>query len=78
MAETPQSARRLFIGCFVGLVATAFAFQVRGAVLGDWALQFDLTEEQKGIINGVGLFPFAISIIPVSYTHLTLPTNREV
>ncbi len=66
MAESTQSARRLFLGCFVGLVATAFAFQVRGAVLGDWALQFDLTEEQKGIINGVGLFPFAISIILLS------------
>src|SRR5688572_32823088 len=66
MAETPQSARRLFLGCFVGLVATAFAFAVRGAVLKDWAVQFDLSEEQKGIINGVGLFPFAISIILLS------------
>ena len=66
MAEQTQSARRLFLGCFVGLVATAFAFQVRGAVLADWAVQFDLSEEQKGIINGVGLFPFAISIILLS------------
>lgn len=55
--------RRLFLGCFVALVATAFAFAVRSAVLGDWETQFDLTEEQKGIINGVGLYPFAISII---------------
>jgi MFS family permease len=66
MAESTQSARRLFLGCFVGLVATAFAFAVRGAVLKDWAVQFDLSEEQKGIINGVGLFPFAISIILLS------------
>ena len=56
-------ARRLFLGCFMALVATAFGFAVRGAVLKDWGLQFDLTEEQKGIINGVGLYPFAISII---------------
>jgi MFS family permease len=47
----------------MALVATAFGFAVRSAVLGDWATQFDLTEEQKGIINGVGLYPFAISII---------------
>ena len=54
-------------GCFsvvfMALVATAFGFAVRGAVLDDWARQFGLTEEQKGIINGVGLYPFAISII---------------
>jgi MFS family permease len=58
-----QHARRLFLGCFMALVATAFGFAVRSAVLGDWEAQFHLTEEQKGIINGVGLYPFAISII---------------
>ena len=55
--------QRLFLGCFLALVATAFGFAVRGAVLEDWAQQFKLTEEQKGIMNGVGLYPFAISII---------------
>jgi MFS family permease len=54
---------RLFLGCFIALVATAFGFMVRGAVLGDWEQQFGLSEEEKGMINGVGLFPFAISII---------------
>lgn len=54
---------RLFLGCFVALLATAFGFAVRGAVLDDWGVQFSLSEEQKGIINGVGLYPFAISII---------------
>ena len=58
-----QHSRRLFLGCFMALVATAFGFAVRSAVLGDWETQFHLTEEQKGIINGVGLYPFAISII---------------
>src|SRR5690606_9592870 len=43
--------------------ATSFGFLVRNAVLGDWAAQFEMTEEQKGIIVGVGVFPFAISII---------------
>ena len=66
MAENSQSARRLFLGCFIALVATAFGFAVRGAVLSDWALQFGLSEEQKGILNGVGLAPFAISIILLS------------
>ena len=59
--------QRLFLGCFVALVATAFGFAVRGAVLPDWAVQFNLSEEQKGIINGVGVAPFAISIILFSF-----------
>ncbi len=63
-ADTQQ---RLFLGCFVALVATAFGFAVRGAVLTDWAEQYNLSEEQKGIINGVGVAPFAISIILFSF-----------
>lgn len=64
MARSDEAAqRRLFLGCFIALVATAFGFVVRSAVLADWATQFNLSEEQKGIINGVGLYPFAISII---------------
>ena len=65
MADNNQS-RRLFLGCFVALVATAFGFLVRGAVLSDWGVQFNLTEEQKGVLSGVGLYPFAISIILLS------------
>src|SRR5437868_6934033 len=56
-------ARRLFLGCFMALVATAFMFSLRGAVLSDWQRQFHLHEEENGILNGVGLYPFAISII---------------
>ncbi|MDQ3439083.1 MAG: MFS transporter, partial [Planctomycetota bacterium] len=66
MADVNHHSRRLFWGCFVSLVATAFGFAVRGAVIGDWAQQFNLSEEQKGILNGVGLAPFAISIILLS------------
>jgi MFS family permease len=58
-----MNQRRLFLGCFISLVATAFGFAVRGAVLEDWGIQFNLSEEQKGYILGVGLYPFAISII---------------
>lgn len=67
MAEQhSHQSRRLFLGCFIALVATAFGFVVRGAVLTDWAEQFSLSEEQKGVINGVGLAPFALSIIGFS------------
>jgi MFS family permease len=58
-----SNQRRLFLGCFVALVATAFGFAVRGAALSEWGQQFNLSEEQKGVIGGVGTYPFAISII---------------
>jgi MFS family permease len=53
----------LFWGCFVALIATAFGFIVRALIIGDLAVEFDLTETQKGEILGVGLWPFAISIV---------------
>ena len=39
-----------------------------------------LSALQKYIRRGdeLGAMRFAIELIPVSYTHLTLPTNREV
>lgn len=53
----------LFWGCFFALIATAFGFIVRAQIIGDWETDFNLTETQKGEILGVGLWPFAISIV---------------
>ena len=53
----------LFWACFTALVATAFGFIVRALIIESWGTEFDLTEVQKGEIFGVGLWPFAISII---------------
>ena len=61
-ALTPEN-RWLFLTCFVALIATAFAFIVRTQVVDDWAVEFNLTETQKGELFGVGLWPFAISIV---------------
>ncbi len=60
--------KRLFLGCFMALVATAFGFAVRNSpqVIESWQKSFDLTEEEIGTLIGVGLFPFAISIILLS------------
>lgn len=55
--------KRLFWACFIALVATAFGFIVRANVINEWGVAFNLTETQKGEIFGVGLWPFAISII---------------
>jgi MFS family permease len=53
----------LFWGCFTAIVATAFGFVVRTQIIADWGLQFSLSKTQQGEIFGVGLWPFAISIV---------------
>ena len=53
----------LFWACFAALIATAFGFIVRTQVISDWGTEFGLTETQKGELFGVGLWPFAISIV---------------
>lgn len=58
-----RSKKKIFWACFVALVATSFVFGVRANVIGDLAVKFDLSEAQKGTILGVGLWPFAISIV---------------
>ena len=64
VGEFSESEKRwLFIGCFVALTATSFGFVVRTQLIGEWGVEFSLTEVQKGEIFGVGLWPFAISII---------------
>lgn len=63
MAEQTLNRQRLFLGCIVALVATAFGFAVRAAILKEWRDDFNLSNEQVGYIGGAGLFPFAISII---------------
>lgn len=55
--------KKLFWACFTALIATAFGFIVRAMIMDDWKNQFGLTETQKGEIFGVGLWPFAISIV---------------
>lgn len=53
----------LFWTCFIALVATSFGFIIRANVIGAWGIEFNLSETQKGEILGVGLWPFALSII---------------
>jgi MFS family permease len=53
----------LFWACFASLIATSFGFIIRALLIDEWGVRFNLTETQKGEIFGVGLWPFAISII---------------
>ncbi len=58
-----QEHRLLFWACFVALIATAFGFIVRTIVMNEWADEFGLNETQKGELFGVGLWPFAVSMM---------------
>ena len=53
----------LFWACFASIVATAFGFIIRTQIVGNWAHDYGLGETEVGKINGVGLWPFAISIV---------------
>ena len=53
----------LFVGCFVALVATSFAFIIRVMVMDDWQVAYGLSETQKGEIFGAGMWPFGLSIV---------------
>ncbi|HEY4653617.1 MAG TPA: MFS transporter [Cyclobacteriaceae bacterium] len=54
---------KLFYACFVALITTSFGFILRALILPEWGREFNLTQTQLGEIAGVGLWPFAISIV---------------
>ncbi len=53
----------LFWGCFIALIATSFGFIIRALIIDNWEADFSLSPTQKGELLGVGLWPFAISIV---------------
>ncbi|HMI19148.1 MAG TPA: MFS transporter [Sphingomonas sp.] len=58
--------RSIFITSFAAITATSFCFVLRALVIDAWGVEFALTETQKGELLGVGLWPFAISIVLLS------------
>ncbi len=63
--RAPSAAQdmKLFWACFIALVATSFVFGVRANTIGELQSSFNLSESEKGAINGAGMWPFALSII---------------
>src|ERR1700676_1418675 len=54
---------RLFVASIIALGAIAFGFVIRAFLLNEWGVIFNLSETQKGSIQGAGLYPQALSII---------------
>jgi MFS family permease len=63
MSLVPKSPTWLFWGCFVALITTAFGFILRIFLMDGWAKEFNFSATQQGELFGVGLWPFAISIV---------------
>jgi MFS family permease len=66
-APAEKVSKTLFVTCFLALIATSFGFIIRANIIGDLGVHFNLSETQKGEILGVGLWPFALSIILFSF-----------
>ncbi|MCB0494140.1 MAG: MFS transporter [Cyclobacteriaceae bacterium] len=62
-SKAPEIDMKLFWACFIALVTTSFGFILRALTLPQWGEEFNLTNTQIGEIAGVGLWPFAISIV---------------
>src|SRR5258706_8973430 len=58
--------RALFWGCWIALITTAFGFIARMFLIGTWAGEFGLDPAQAGRLAGIGIWPFAVSIIGFS------------
>jgi len=65
-APASAEAKKTFAVCFAALVATSFCFILRAFSIGAWGQEFDLSQTQMGELAGVGLWPFAISIVLLS------------
>ena len=55
--------KALFWGCWIALITTAFGFITRMFLIGTWAKEFGLDDAQSGRLAGIGIWPFAVSII---------------
>jgi MFS transporter, DHA2 family, metal-tetracycline-proton antiporter len=64
---TPKPDMALFWACFIALVATSFVFGVRSTLIETLGEEFNLNQTEVGQILGVGLWPFALSIVFFSF-----------
>jgi len=73
-----QKPTRLFIASIIALVAIAFGFIIRAFLITEWGVRFNLSESQIGSIQGVGLYPQALSIIFFSLVIDRLGYGRTI
>jgi len=69
---------KLFWLCVIALSTTSFGFILRALTLPQWGSEFNLTNTQIGEIAGVGLWPFAISIVLFSLAIDTIGYKNAI
>ena len=62
-SQESEPDMKLFWGCFIALVTTAFGFVGRLFLIGEWSEEFSLDPAEAGRLAGIGIWPFAVSII---------------
>jgi MFS family permease len=66
ITDGTRNDKTVFWGCFIALITTAFGFVGRLFLINVWAEQFGLDGAQAGRLAGIGVWPFAVSIIGFS------------
>ncbi len=55
--------QRLFVASCIALVTTAMAFSIRADILKEFGLEFNISHEQQGFVNLMGIWGFPIAIL---------------
>lgn len=58
-----MNPNRLFVASCIALITTAMCFALRGAAVGAWTTQFNLTNEQVGWVNDTAFWGFTIAMV---------------
>lgn len=58
-----MKSSRLFAASCIALIVTAMSFALRGEAAGAWAVEFGLSHEQVGWINGTAFWGFTLAMI---------------
>lgn len=69
-------AQKLFIASCIALVTTAMAFSIRADILKELGTTFDISHEQQGLVNLMGIWGFPIAILLVGPLVNTIGMGR--
>lgn len=64
-SSSTYKRNKLFVASCIALVTTAMAFSIRADILKELGVTFDITHEQQGFVNLMGIWGFPIAILIV-------------
>ncbi len=62
-AQEGYNRQRLFVASCIALVTTAMAFSIRADILKEFGVEFNISHEQQGFVNLMGIWGFPIAIL---------------